>query len=520
MNRLLVMSEAFLRLGVILVPIACLAGIFLMTTGTDEAWILFGVRGFIEHGHYAAGSPFSSVQSTGGLHTVLASLLHLIGNGRIEVIRILSVLSIAAILFTLRQWALRFNIKGPYCWLVTSAPLLVPGTILFGAQAYGTVLAFLLVIVGLMSWGELEPGTWRRRFLTGILIGTAAATRPDCTFALFAPLAAALLTRSNRTHLLDSTLALIIGGFVFLFQAYLLWIFSVNLLWKPEVYGAGNPFSTPFGYLVPRRLAYWSIGQSFMPFFVAVLSSIGWSRARLGANKPYGIDALLAFAWLAMLAWLFLAPIPHLRYFWPALAAFASVGILALALLLQSQSRFSGSALVLGIALLAMGYLDGARSFLHGESDILSWQLSRETSYSLQYGPFRHLQYQRAIVRRLLQISPDEPIATIGFNTALSFLTRRTVVPIQAYYPEEGKESVVTWRPATVNPPVRPRWLVVTPMVNHYPNSYLSHQLYDWIKANCRVADRQGPYVLYEVIGSFPENPDVFSLDQWGPSLP
>ena len=158
--------------------------------------------------------------------------------------------------------------------------------------------------------------------------------------------------------------------------------------------------------------------------------------------------------------------------------------------------------------------------FLHGESDILSWQLSRETSYSLEYGPFRHLQYQRAIVKRLLQIPADEPIATIGFNTALSFLIRRTVAPVQVYYPDDGKESAVIWRPAAMNPPVRPRWIVFTPMVNHYPNSFLSHQLYEWIKSNCRVADRQGPYVLYEVIGPLPDNPDVFSLDHWGPNLP
>lgn len=520
MNRFLIMCEVLLRVGVIFVPIACLIGAFLMTAGTDETWILFGVRGLVEHGHYAAESPFSSVQSTGGLHTALASLLHLIGDGRIEVIRILSVLSIAALLFTLRQWALRFDIKGPHIWLVTAAPLLAPGTLLLGAQAYGTILAFFLVTVGLMSWGELNPGSWRRRFLTALLIGTAAATRPDCIFALFAPLAATILTRNNRTHLIDSVLTLIIGSFVFLCQAYILWALSVNLLWKPEVYGISNALSIPFGYLIPLRLSYWAIGQSFMPFAVAVLISIGWLRARLGVNKPYGVDALLAFGWLAMIAWLFQAPIPHLRYLWPTLAAFASVGMLTLALLLQAQARHAGNVLALGIALLAMGYLDGVRSFLHGESDILSWQLSRETNYDLQYGPFRHLQYQRAIVNRLLQIPPNEPVATIGFNTALSFLTRRTVVPIQTYYSEGSKGDAVIWKPATTNPPVRPRWLVLTPMVNHYRTAYLSPQLYDWIKANCRVADRQGPYVLYEVLGSFPMKPDIFSLDLWTQSTP
>lgn len=63
------------------------------------------------------------MQSTGGLHTVLASLLHFIGGGRIEIIRILSVLSIAGLLYTLHQWALRLDIRGTLAWLVSAAPL-------------------------------------------------------------------------------------------------------------------------------------------------------------------------------------------------------------------------------------------------------------------------------------------------------------------------------------------------------------------------------------------------------------
>ena len=521
MNRILVIGEILLRWGVIFVPITCIAGIFLMTADTDETWILFGARGLVEHGRYAAGSPYNSVQSTGGLHTVFAALLHLAGDGRIEAIRLLSVFSVVSLLLVLRRWALYLGLKNTYIWLLMAAPLWAPGTLLLGSLAHGAVLAFLLVIIGLILWGELEPGSWKRRIWTCVLLGTAAATRVDCVFALFAPLAASTLISGKRTHLADSAIIVVFGGLVFLFQFWLLLFISDNLQLVKEVYGIASPLNISLGYWIPLRLAFWSIGQNSMSFVLAVLVSLGWRHVRSGVNRPYGVDALLVFGWLAMLAWLLQAPIPHLRYLWPSYAAFACVGTLTLALMLQSIAHSTVSAILIGIALLFTGYMDGARAFMHGESDILSWEFNRRTPYSLQYGPFRHHQFQRAIVSRIHEIPLDEPIATIGFNSALSFLTRRPIVPIQVYYADEKEmKNSVFWRPPTVIPPVRPRWIVITPIVNRFPNSYMSHQLYNWIQANCRVAERQGPYVLYEVLGTFPAKPDSLSLDMFGQGLP
>ena len=519
-TRIVDKSGLLLRAGVVLAPIACLAGVFLMTAGTDETWILFSVRGLVEHGRYAAESPLNSVLTTGGLYTVLSALLHFIGGGSLEVIRLLSVASLAVLLFILRLWALRKAITGRLCWLVAGSPLLVPGTFMLSSQAYGAVLAFLLVAIGLMLWGELEPGTNRRRLLIALLLGTAAATRQNVVFALIAPLMMVLLARSNRAHLVDSLVVLLLGGFIFLAEKSMLSAISVNIISRPETSGLGNPLSAPLGYWIPLRLANWGIGQGFMPLLLSLLVSIGWMQTRNRLDRSEGIDSLLVFAWLAMLAWMLMAPIPHLRYLWPALAAFAVVGMFVLALLFDKYDLHPANILVVGFAILATGYLDGARSYLHGESDILSWQLNRETGYSLQYGPFRHRQFQQAIVDRLVQIPLDEPVATIGFNSALSFLTRRTIVPVKAFYPEEGEQGSIFWRPENKSPPVRPKWLVSTPFVNQYPSAYMSHHLYAWLKANTRVSARQGPYVLYEVLGPFPESPDVFFLDKWGPSLP
>jgi hypothetical protein len=509
-----------LRTAVIVAPLVCLAGIFLMTAGTDETWILFSVRGLVEHGRYAAESPGNSVLTTGGAYTLLSALLHFIGDGRLEIVRLLSVMSFAALLWTLRLWALRKDITGNLCWLVTAAPLLVPGTFMLGAQAYGAVLAFFLVAVGLMLWGELEPGSIRRRLLIAILLGTAVATRQNVVFALVAPLIVVLLTRSNRTQLIDSLLVFVLGGLIYFAEKSLLSSISVNLISNPGASGLVNPLSIPLGYWIPLRLANWSIAQSFLPLVLCVLVTIGWLRARSLIIKPQGIDALLAFAWMAMLVWMLMAPIPHLRYIWPALAAFAVVGAFSMAMLSIKHALHPGNVLAIGLAIIATGYLDGARTYLHGESDILSWQLNRETGYSLQFGPFRQLQYQQAIVARIEQLPTDQAIATLGFNTALSFITRRTIVPVKAYYPSEGKQGAVFWKPAEASPPIRPRFILSIPFVNRYPNGYMSHQLYAWLKANTRVVDRQGPYVLYEVTGTFPDTPEVFSLEKWGPSLP
>jgi hypothetical protein len=56
----------------------------------------------------------------------------------------------------------------------------------------------------------------------GLLLGTAAATRPNVILALLAPLIVVLLTRNFRIQFMDSALVLIIGVIVFFLQLFLL----------------------------------------------------------------------------------------------------------------------------------------------------------------------------------------------------------------------------------------------------------------------------------------------------------
>jgi hypothetical protein len=510
------------KLGVWLAPLLCLAGVYLLAAGTDETWILFGVRGLAEHGRLGADAPFRSVHSTGGLYTAVAVLLHLIGGGRLEILRLVGVVGLAAVLFVVHRWARRLGVAKADAWIVAAAPLALPGTFVLGSQAYGTLPAFLLVLLGLARWGDASGGRWQRCLLVGALLGTAGATRLECAFAAGAPFVVCLLGREGRRACLDALLVAAIAVGVLAVESGGLLALSVGVSASGEAAATGAGFAKgPLAYIIPLRLNAWAIGEGFLPFFVSVLASVAWSAARKRVEAPRGVDALLAFGWLAWLAWLVRSPVPHLRYAWPALASFMFVGALSLVTLARVDPLRAPRLGLLGLAFLVAGTLDGARLFLNGEADVLSWELSGEARQSTQYGPLHARHDQRAMAARLAALPPDAGIGTIGFNSALAFLTRRPVVPIKAFYPAKAAEMDVlgvTWRPS--DPSARPQYVVLTPYVNRYPTGYMGAPLADWLEANTELVAKEGPYVLYRVTGAMPPTADVFDLDQWEPRLP
>jgi hypothetical protein len=518
------------KVAVFCAPIVCLIGSFLITAGTDECWILAGVRGLATHGVYGQGSPFRSVHSTGGAYTLLAAALYKAGQGRLEVVRLLSVASLAGMLFVLQRWNRQVTgLKDEVNWLGAAVLFVVPGTFMLGSQAYGEVLATLLLVVGAMLWGTLPQGTWRRRLWVGLILGTAGATRLNCIVSLPALLIAALFSGTRkRTESLEASVTLLVGLAVFSVEWKLLWLLSVDpgsAVAANTAYGRGSPWGLPLGYLIPLGLGFWSISRDFMPFFLLVLISTGWGLVRSRIPAPRGGDLLVCTAWLMWLAWHAAAPIPHLRYLWPALACFAAIGGLVISFVSMqapwTEKRWWRPTLrVIALAVLFGGYMDAARTFIHGDGDVLSWEWQRGTPYTYQFGPFRSLRSQKEMVLRLNAIPSNEVIATLGFDTALSYLTKRSILTVSSYYPRGLHDDVYQASSSDASRLGFPRWIVLTPFVNRFQGGHLTPMLHRWIEENCRLDVKFGPYVLYEITGHFPRTPEIFSLDLWEPRLP
>lgn len=528
-ERLQSVMDFLLRAGVVAIPVLCLAGTFLLTAGTDESFLVLHARGLAEHGRIGEGSNLHSSHtlSTSGPYTAIASLLSWVGRGSLQVVRLLSPLSVVAMIFILLRLADRTRgRRDTDRWIVPAAILVAHGLFMLGSQAYGEVLATTLVFTGTMIWTTLPPGSWRRPLAAGLLFGLAAACRLNCLPAFVALTITWITGRGDRrTEFRDTAIAIGTGLLAFAGQWGLFVLLAHDPLAPSEWLGdfGIDSESEPIGYLVPRRLGYYVIAQDHLALVLAAGITVAWACwARRRAGDPRAGDVLLAFAWVEGLAWLAKAPIPHLRYLWPSLASFAAVGGLCLAAAFRAAVDADSKLLqraVLGVALAGMvsGYLEGARILLHGESDLLSFEYQRATHPTLQYGPFKHLRAQREMVRLLESLPADQAIATFTFDTALALETRRSILPIHCYYLEQYHYYLP--QPPSVRSKF-PRWLVITPMVNRFPDCYFTPRLHAWVGKNCRLEAKRGPYLLYEVVGEYPPTNDLFVLDYWESPFP
>lgn len=523
-------ASLLLKGGVLAAPLFCLAGIFLITAGTDECWILSGVRGLAEHGSYGLGSPFRSVHSTGGAYTLVMTVLYKLGGGRVEILRLASVACFAALLFTLYRWSGRVTgRKDVSGWITPAALFAVPGSFMLGSQAYGEVMATLLMMAGATLWMSLPEQSWGRRLAVGVLLGTAAATRLNCLVALVAlPLSALFSGAKRKTDLIDAAVACIAGGIAFSLLWKVLWWLSADpasAAASQASFSRSSAWHQSIGYALSLLLNYWAVARDFLPFFLVAMVTVGWFLTRPHVADSRGGTFLLIAGWLMWGAWIVQSPIPHLRYLWPGLACFAAVAGIELAVLYQKVSA-SGppgakqGLLLLSLGFLVTGYMEGARTMERGDGDVLSWEWHRATAHSLQFGSFRAIRSQKSFVQRLKQIPEQDRIASAGFDTALSYLTRRPVYHLGCYYPDRADRYGDYLGIEGLRGGPMPRWIIVTPYLYLMPSCQLNPPLQRWIEQNCRLADKFGPYALYEVTGSFPTDSEVLELDTWTPRLP
>jgi hypothetical protein len=491
-----------------LCAVLLVSGVFALTMGYDEAWILLGIEGIVRE--RAPEVAIAPVLTSGGLYALVQLAITAVAHNALWVHRLFTV----ACTLALGLWVYRLGreIAGEARGglFVLAGLLLAPGTLVLGALAHATLVAFLLVLLALRTFELTAHHRPLRIVATGVLAGLAAATRLDCVTLLPAlPIYAVMSGRAAKRERLDALCSAALGGLVLLLSMRIYRAAGVadGTEEASAAVAAGlNGLSINYPYLLNK----WVIAQGFMPFplmlgatLVGALLLREYRHTRDPARGLPFWAGLLPFAWLSTLAWLVKTPIPHLRYLWPALASFGLMLGLGFAAF-ERRSRERGTAgtrvlmLVLALSSLLASAGSTLRHLVHGESNILSWEWAGQ-SEAAYFTRFRYVIHQREAVQHLVRTTaPNERVLALVRDKELGYLAGRDVLEVDVL------RSRKQWDPRTL-----PRHLVMSPIMGNL--LFLSDEGRAWLEKNCELEASFGQYAFYKVVGQYPSDPAVLT---------
>ncbi len=504
-----VRAQRLLPCLVVLWTCLAIACVFLLTLGTDEAWVLNGIRSCQEPPvAYLTSEPN---ETNGGLFAAANLVLEILFGSQVWVHRLFSLFSVLS-LIAIAASTIGISKASLATRCIAIAPLLsIPGTAEVGAIALGTGTGVTLLVLAAVVWYRSSTPGIGRVILCGGLFGLAAASRFD--LCLFGP--AFLLVDSVHSSR-DGAVRIRWPGRALCVVMLAAAIFVANIIVmqsiiaRLEVITDVQPMMNATGtssllkFLdYPRTLNKIVIAQSFAPLGLLALAALLPFLATPECAEPSRSNVslwlfLIGVGWTLWFGWLFQAPIPHLRYLWPSLACFAIVAGHGLALLYENSrgapSRFrSLGILLIAAALIAGGTLTSFRSIVIGESDYLSWEWSREMALDY-FRRFQHLDDQRDVMEYLRDLPSDETIVCLGKPFPFRYLAHRPIVPIEEFIE----------RPAGMR---EEAYLIVPPAIGTY--LCLSPEAFHWIELNCELSAQFGRYSIYIMPPDLPSEPEI-----------
>lgn len=372
--------HAVLLYGALITLLAAffVAAAFFLTVEADESWIMlstahtFGIAVPVTD---MLGKP---TITTGGVHLLLHGILaHVTMN--IVAHRFISLAAAAGLLLIVYRG---FRVLGHPSARAAAGTALVaatPGFVLQAGLATGEVIAVLFLVAAGFHWTRRSSHSLSAAAMTGVLLGLACAARINCVAAVGGLIAYAVVVQQPDRHRIGRVMLVAVIAFAITAAAAGIYYLIGSTRVIDE--GQGVYFATATGVgsarkSIPQIIQSALLLNEYLPIPLLALVTGAWivrhfDTGRGDPRNRSDLAGVLLFMGIAVLtAWTLFAPIPHLRYLWPALAC---VWLAGASVVLDAWQRMGSAVtrlvmhgvvvLVCGYALLASGFVAG-----HGES--------------------------------------------------------------------------------------------------------------------------------------------------------
>jgi len=484
-----------LKLMLVLWVMLAVAAVFVMTLGTDEAWVLNGLRSALRP--QVPNLSTDLIVTSGGPFALANLAVEQLAGSQVWLHRLVSLLCLGLCFALVTKGRISKVAPDSIKWLMLAPLIAIPGAAVVGTAALGTSTGLFLMVAAMVTWTTPGASLAKRVLAGGLLYGLAAASRFD--LVLFGPavlLASCLrVTSSGRLEVrlnLPAWVFVIIGAGVFLLN---LWAMSLpaNALLAGSIGAPTGLTSWSLNY--PKLLNDWQTVTTFAPLSLLVLMAVSafwFTPAPKETTYPHipRFESLLLITGLVLLTgWLLRSPIPHLRYAFPALFCFAALGGIGLhRLATRSLANGAGWHVLLcqciGLAFVIGSIGTTARSLVMSDSDYASWEWSHEMSYDY----FRHFE-ARQDQAKVTDILRNELFSDARIYSyvpyALRYLTERPIIAVDRS-PQPDRAVYHT-----------NRYLVLTPAVGTY--FYMNPNTANWIQANAKLVKQIGRYSVYQL---------------------
>lgn len=463
-------------------------GCFLFTIEADESWILMSTMKAFGIELVETSALNGAVATSGGVHLVIHGLLALL-NGGILLHRFVSVLCAVILLCLVFLVAIRFLKDRVIAAAGTAAFAASPGFLLQSSMATAEIVATTVFILATLFWTRFGAKSVIFAIFGGLLFGLACATRMTCLAMLPAILIWSFLAnRQWAARLLYPIVAIAVAVVVFTACVNAYSYAFDGTLWDPFLVSAGSAtgLGRPFeGGLL--RMNYLLVSDGIFPV-AGIFGLVAWYVVRLKSPDDPEIMPLCGFLLIAGVgawaAWVFKAPIAHIRYLWPAIPL---LWLAAILLGLANLKRVKNPVTILVVHATIMGVclvqgLFNVRMLAVGESLTVLYEFSRKAPLAIPREYFAARNDQEAIIRAVRDLPASGNIYAVMVQATypITYASGRTIKPLQAADKLSDADFLI------VAPSDRNIWVP-------------SWDLIGWIQENTLPLERHGDYALYSL---------------------